>query len=47
MLALLGASGVLQIIACTLRRDWFDVFWGLGVTSLLLGLLAWDAGRRR
>jgi hypothetical protein len=47
MLALLAASGMLQIIACTLRREWFSVFWGLGVTALALGLLAWDAGRRR
>jgi hypothetical protein len=47
MLGLIGVSGMLQIIACTLQREWFDVFWGLGVTSLLLGLLAWDAGKRQ
>ena len=47
MLALLAVSVVLQIIACTLRREWFSVFWGLAVTVVAVGLLAWDAGRRR
>jgi hypothetical protein len=47
MLALLVVSGMLQTVACTLRRDWFNVFWGLGVSALALGMLAWDAGRRR
>jgi hypothetical protein len=43
MLALVTASGVLEIVACTLRLDWFGVFEGLAVTALALGLLAWDA----
>jgi len=45
MLALIIAGGVLQVISCVLRRDWFDVFWGLGVTAVALGLLAWDAAK--
>ena len=43
MLALLIAGGALGDIACTLSRDWFEVFWGLGLMALGLGLLAWDA----
>ena len=45
MLALLIASGMLQIPACTLRREWFGLFWGLGVTAVALGLLALDAAK--
>jgi FtsH-binding integral membrane protein len=47
MLALVGVSGMLQIVACTLWRNWFEVFEGLVLAALILGLLAWDAGRRK
>jgi hypothetical protein len=43
MLALITSGGMLEIVACTLRLDWFGVFEGLGFTALALGLLAWDA----
>jgi hypothetical protein len=43
MLALLIAGGMCGDVACTLLRDWLEVFWGLGLMALGLGLLAWDA----
>ena len=45
MLGLIVAGGVLQLIASTLRRDWFDVSWGLALAAAGLGLLAWDAAK--
>ena len=46
MLALIVAGGILQLIASTLRRDWFSVSWGLALAGTGLGLLAWDAAKR-
>ena len=47
MLALIIAGGMLQIPASALKHDWFDVFWGLGITLACLGLLTWDAAKAR
>jgi len=46
MLALIVAGGMLQLVASTLRRDWFSVSWGLALAAIGLGLLARDAGKR-
>ena len=45
MLGLLVAGGTLQLIASTLRHNWFDVFWGLALAAGGLGLLVYDAGK--
>jgi len=45
MLGLIVAGLMLHLIASTLRRDWFDVSWGLAFAAAGLGLLAWDAGK--
>ena len=47
MLALFAVSVMLQVVACTLGRNWTGVFEGLGCAAAILGLLAWAAGRRR
>ena len=45
MLGLMTAGAMLQVISRALYRDWFDVYWGIGVTAVSLGLLAYDAGK--
>ena len=43
MLGLCTAGAILQDISRLLYRDWFDVFWGLGVIAVSLGMLTWEA----
>jgi len=43
MLGLMTAGAVLQAISRLLYHDWPDVFWGLGIIAICLGLLTWDA----
>jgi hypothetical protein len=45
MLALVVIGGMLQIVACTLRRDWPGVFESLTLDAVGAGLLAWDPRR--
>lgn len=44
-MGMLTMGAVLQLLSRALYRDLADVYWGIGVLTVGLGLLAYDAGR--